>query len=81
LVVQAKTNLTQDEIKSFEEAGFVLNNWQLMFLQSPFKNENSIPINRLVHEMLWPTSHNGKAIHHMVPFKMLNLYYNGWEAS
>jgi hypothetical protein len=58
-----------------------LNNWQLMFLQSRFKNENSIPINRPMHEMSWPTSHNGKAIHSMVPFKMLNLYYNRWGTS
>jgi hypothetical protein len=26
-LVQAEPNLTQDEIKSLEEAGFVLNNW------------------------------------------------------
>jgi hypothetical protein len=25
--IQAETNLTQDEIKSFEEVGFVLNRW------------------------------------------------------
>jgi hypothetical protein len=52
-----------------------------MLLQSLFKKENSIPINRLVHEMSWPTSCNGKAIHRMVPFKMSNLHYNWWEVS
>jgi hypothetical protein len=52
-----------------------------MFLWSLFRKENSIPINRLMDEMLWPTSHNGKAICCMVPFKVSNLHYNWWEAS
>jgi hypothetical protein len=30
-------------------------------------------------EMLWPTSCNGKVVHHTVPFKMSNLHYNWWE--
>ncbi len=30
--------------------------------------------------MSWPTSRNGKAICHIVPFKMSNLHYNWWEA-
>ncbi len=80
-LIQTKTNLTQDEIKFFEEAWFVLNNWQSMFLRSLFKKENFIPINRLMDEMSWPTSHNGKSIRCMVPFKMSNLHYNRWEAS
>jgi hypothetical protein len=50
-----------------------------MFLQSLFGGENSIPINRPLDEMSWPTSHNGKAIHRTMPFKMLNLHYNRWE--
>jgi hypothetical protein len=74
--VQVKTNITQDEIKSLEEKRFVLNKQQLMFPQSLFGGESSIPINRLVDEMSWPTSHNGKVIHHMMPFKMSNLHYN-----
>jgi len=54
--VQVKTNITQDEIKSLEEKRFVLNKQQLMFPQSLFGGESSIPINRLVDEMSWPTS-------------------------
>jgi hypothetical protein len=42
----------------------------------------SILINRLVDEMLWPTSHNAKVVRHIVPFKLSNLHYNwskaGW---
>jgi hypothetical protein len=79
--VQVETNLTQDEIKYLEEAKFVLNNQQLMFLRNLFGRENSILINRPVDEMSWPTSHNGKAIHRTMPFKMSNLHYNWWEAS
>ncbi len=30
-------------------------------------------------EMSWPTSHNGKANCHTMPFKMSNLHYNQWE--
>jgi hypothetical protein len=52
-----------------------------MFFRSLFKRENSIPINRLVDEMLWLTSCNGKAIHCTVPFKMSHLHYNWWEIS
>jgi len=70
---------TQDEIKSLEEARFVLNKQHLMFPQSLFERKNSIPINRPLDEMSWPTSHNCKAIHRTVPFKMLNLHYNHWE--
>jgi hypothetical protein len=73
---KAETNFTQDEIKSFEEAGFVLNRQQPIFLQSLFGGEGSIPINRLVDEMLWPTSRNGKVVRHTLPFKMSNLHYN-----
>jgi hypothetical protein len=29
--IQVETNLTQDEIKSLEEVGFVMNKWQPMF--------------------------------------------------
>jgi len=32
-------------------------------------------------EMLWPTSRNGKVIHHKMPFKMSNLHYNRWEVA
>jgi hypothetical protein len=60
--VQVKTNLTQDEIKSFEEVGFVLNKRQSIFPRSLFERESSIPINRPLDEMLWPTPRNGKAI-------------------
>jgi hypothetical protein len=68
--IQTKTNLTQDEIKSFGEARFVLNRQQPIFLRSLFRGENPIPINRLVDEMSWPTSCNGKVVHCIVPFKM-----------
>jgi hypothetical protein len=77
--LQVETNLTQDEIKSLEEARFVLNKQHLMFPQSLFEGKNSIPINRPLDEMSWPTSHNCNAIHRTVPFKMLNLHYNQWE--
>jgi hypothetical protein len=43
------------------------------------KGENSIPINSLVGEMLWPTSCNGRGVHRIMPFKMSNLHYNRWE--
>jgi hypothetical protein len=36
---KVETNLTQDEIKSFEEVGFVLNIQQLIFPQSLFGGE------------------------------------------
>jgi hypothetical protein len=52
--IQAKTNPTQDEIKSLEEARFVLNKQQPIFLQSLFGRESSNPINRLVDEMCEP---------------------------
>jgi hypothetical protein len=51
-----------------------------MFPQSLFEGEKSIPINRPLDEMLWPTSRNGKAICCTMPFKMSNLHYNRWEA-
>jgi hypothetical protein len=44
----------QNEINFLEEARFVLNNRQLIFPQSLFKGESSIPINRSVDEMSWP---------------------------
>jgi hypothetical protein len=78
--IQVETNLTQDEIKYLEEARFVLNRWQLIFLWSLFKGESFIPINRLVDEMLWPTSCNGKVIRCIMPSMMSNLHYNRWEA-
>jgi hypothetical protein len=34
-----------------------------------------------VDDMSWPTSCNGKAVCWIVPFNMLNLHYNQWEAS
>jgi hypothetical protein len=77
--IQAKTNLTQDEIKSLEEAWFVQNKQQLIFPWSLFGGESSIPINKLVDEMSWPTSCNGKAIRCIMPFKMSNSHYNWWE--
>jgi hypothetical protein len=43
--------------------------------------ENSMPINRLMDEMSWPTSHNGKVVHRIMPFKMSNPHYNLCEAS
>jgi hypothetical protein len=52
-----------------------------MFPRSLFGKENSIFINRIVDEMSWPTSRNGKVIHCTMPFKMSNLHYNWWEAS
>jgi hypothetical protein len=52
-----------------------------MFPRSLFGRENSIFINRLMDEMSWPTSRNGKVIHCIMPFKMSNLHYNWWEAS
>jgi hypothetical protein len=51
-----------------------------MFLQNLFKGESSIPINRPVDEMSWPTSRNGKVVHRTMPFKMSILHYNRWEA-
>jgi hypothetical protein len=74
--IQIETKFTQDEIKSLEEVRFILNKWQSMFPQSLFKRESSILINKLVDEMLWPTSHNGKFVHSIVLFKMSNLHYN-----
>jgi hypothetical protein len=71
-----ETNLTQDEIKFFEEMGFVLNKQQPIFPRSLFGGEGSIPINRPLDEMSWPTSQNGKVVHHTLPFKMSNLHYN-----
>ncbi len=59
--------------------GFVLNRQRLIFAQSLFRGESSIPINRLVDEMSWPTSHDGKVVCCRVPFKMSNLHYNQWE--
>jgi hypothetical protein len=47
----------------------------------PIQRENFIPIHRLVDEMLWPTSCNGKVIHRTMPFMMSNSHYNWWEAS
>jgi hypothetical protein len=78
-LIQLKTNFTQDEIKSFEEVGFVLNKQQPMFLRNLFVGENSILMNPPLDEMLWPTSRNGKDVHFMMPFKMSNLHYNQWE--
>jgi hypothetical protein len=80
-VVQVETNLTQDEIKFLEEVGFVLNKQQSMLSRSLFRGESSIPINRPLDEMLWPTSRNGKVVCCMVAFKMSNLHYNQWEVS
>jgi hypothetical protein len=51
--------------------GFVLNKRQSMFPWSLFERENSIPINKQLDEMLWPTPHNGKAIHCTVPFNCI----------
>ncbi len=79
-LIKAETNLTIDEIKSLEEVGFVLNRKWPIFLQSLFGGESSILINRIVDEMWWPTSPNGKVVCHKVPFKMSNLHYNRWEA-
>jgi hypothetical protein len=67
----------QDEIKSFEEVGFVLNKQQPIFFQNLFGKESSILINRPVDEMLRPTTPSGKAIRWIM---MSNLYYNRWEA-
>jgi hypothetical protein len=50
-----------------------------MFPWSLFGGESSIFINRLLDEMLWPTSRNGKVVRCTVPFKMSNLHYNWWE--
>jgi hypothetical protein len=63
----------------FEEVRIVLCKWQLIFFLSLFGREISILINKLVNEMLWPTTHNGKAICQTMPFKMSNLHYNWWE--
>jgi len=63
----------QDEIKSFEEVGFVLNKQQPIFFQNLFGKESSILINRPVDEMLRPTTLSGKAIRWIM---MSNLYYN-----
>jgi hypothetical protein len=52
----------QDEIKSFEVLGLVLNKRQPIFLQNIFIKENSILVNRQVDEMSWPTTPNGKTI-------------------
>jgi hypothetical protein len=67
-------------MNTLEKMKFVLNKQQIFFLQSLFGGENSIPINRPMDDMLWPTSHNGKVVHRIVPFKMSNLHYNWWEA-
>ncbi len=56
--IKAKTNLTQDEINSLEETGFVLNRSQAIFPRTLFEGENSIPINKLVDKTSWPTSCN-----------------------
>jgi len=49
------------------------------FPLSLFGRENSIPMNRPMDDMSWPTSCNGKAICRIVPFNMSNLHYNQWE--
>jgi hypothetical protein len=59
--------------------GFVLNRQWPIIPQSLFEKENSVPINRLMDEMSWPTSPNGKVVCCRVPFKMSNLHYNRWE--
>jgi hypothetical protein len=74
--IKVETNLTRDEIKFFEETGFVLNRRQPIFPRSLFGGESSIPLNRLVDEMSWSTSCNGKAVCCTLPFKMSNLHYN-----
>jgi len=79
--VQVETNLTEYEIKSFKEVIFFLKTWWLIFFQSLFKGERSILINRLVDEMLWPTTCISKAVCQTIPFKMSNLHCNWWEAS
>jgi hypothetical protein len=66
-------------MKSLEKMRFILNKWQIFFPQSLFEGEISIPINKPMDDMSWPTSHNGKVVHHIVPFKMSNLHYNWWE--
>jgi hypothetical protein len=59
---------------------FVLNKLHPIFPWSLYGRENSIPINRPMDEMSWPTSHNGgKVVCCIVPFKMSNLHYNQWE--
>jgi hypothetical protein len=55
--------------------------WRFQCFWSLFRGESSIPINRPVDEMSWPTSCNGKVVHQMVPFKLSNPHYNLWEAS
>jgi len=59
--------------------GFDLNRQHPIFPRSLFGGEIYIPINRLVDEMLWPTSCNGKFVHCIEPFKMSNPHYNLWE--
>ncbi len=53
-----------------------MNKRQMIYPQSLFGRDNSIPINRPMDDMSWPTSHNGKVVHRTLPFKMSNLYYN-----
>jgi hypothetical protein len=45
----------------------------------PIRRERFILINRLVDEMLSPTSCNGKVICRTMLFMMSNLHYNRWE--
>ncbi len=68
--IQVETNLIEDEIKFLEEVRFVFNRQQLIFHQCLFKRKTSIPINSQVDEMSCPTSHNGKVVCHIKPFKM-----------
>ncbi len=43
-----------------------------MIFQTLFGGESSIPINRPMDEMSWPTSCNGKVVHHTMPSSLQN---------
>jgi hypothetical protein len=44
-LVQERTNLSQDEVKSLEEVGFVLNKQQYILPQNLFGGKSFVPIN------------------------------------
>jgi hypothetical protein len=60
--VQKKINLSQDELKSLEEKGFVFNKWWPLFPQSLFNGECFIPINQPTNAMSWLTTRNVKVV-------------------
>ncbi len=78
-LMQERTNLTQDEVMTLEEIGFLLFEKLKCHPRNLFHDDASLLVNKLADVDNQPKIQNRKNICHVSIFKISNQQQNKWE--